>query len=460
VVDCHIPTDSEEDVLSHRKQAPSRGVTRRNAKLKELRRLVSRDRAILAVDLASNKQAAVVLDHDSVVLARRMFTGSAWCISEILAWAQPIAAKAGFAGLVLACEPTGHRWKPLVVTARAAGIPVVCVQPLLVHRAREGEDFTRNRSDFDDAVIIGRLAAELRCYVPYLPEGPWARLRHLGARRAELVTRATAARQCLRDLLECAWPSLLEAAADPLESVTWRAALAVCADPAVIAAMSVEEFTAALRTRLRARGGQRVSHQIARAVHAAAARPGGITAERDAALERAGFAYHDWMTALAAIAEVEARMVAVLDQLHLTHLVATIPGLSAAGAAAILAETGDPARYDSPRTWVKHAGLAPRANESGTFRGQTKTSGRGRPGLRTAAWRAIWGALPHNPVWSARHAALTGRGSNQLHDGQARAAAAAALLRQLFVVITKRVAWDPAIAAGTALPEGVTARAA
>jgi hypothetical protein len=190
-------------------------VARRNAKLKELRGLVARDRAILAVDLASRKQAAVVLDHDSVVLARRMFTGSAWCISEILTWAEPVAAKAGFAGLVLVCEPTGHRWKPLVVTARAASIPVVCVQPLLVHRAREGEDFTRNRSDFDDAVIIGRLTSELRCYVPDLPEGPWARLRHLGARRAELLVRATAARQCLRDLLECAWPALLATAGAP-----------------------------------------------------------------------------------------------------------------------------------------------------------------------------------------------------------------------------------------------------
>jgi len=55
---------------------------------------------------------------------------------------------------------------------------------------------------------------------------------------------------------------------------------------------------------------------------------------------------------------------------------------------------------------------------------------------------------------------ITGRGSNQLHDGQARAAAAAALLRQLFVVITKRVAWDPAIAAGTTAPGEVTASAA
>ena len=52
-------------------------------------------------------------------------------------------------------------------------------------------------------------------------------------------------------------------------------------------------------------------------------------------------------------------MVAVVDGLHLTHLVAIVPGLSAVTAAAILAETGDPVCYDTPRTWVKHAGPAP-----------------------------------------------------------------------------------------------------
>jgi transposase len=338
------------------KRPVSRGVARRNAKLKALRELVGRDRAIVAVDLASQRQAAVVCDHDSVVLARRMFHGSAWCIGEILAWAGPVAAKAGFAGLVLACEPAGYRWKPLVVTARAGRIPAVCVQPLLVRRAREGEDFTRSRSGFGDAVIIAWLTAELRCYVPYLPEGPWARLRHLGARREGLVKRAVAAREQVRDLLECAWPAVLEAAADPLESLTWRAALAVSVDPAAIAAMTQEQFLAALRGQLVVLGGKKVCRRIALAVHAAAGDPGGITTERDAIIERAAFAYQDWMSALAAQADAEARMLAVLDQLGLTALVTTIPGLSAAGAAVILAQTGDLGRYDSPRTWSSTAG--------------------------------------------------------------------------------------------------------
>jgi hypothetical protein len=42
------------------------------------------------------------------------------------------------------------------------------------------------------------------------------------------------------------------------------------------------------------------------------------------------------------ITDVEARMLGVLDALELTELVTTIPGLSAVGAAAILAEADDP----------------------------------------------------------------------------------------------------------------------
>jgi hypothetical protein len=83
----------------------------------------------------------------------------------------------------------------------------------------------------------------------------------------------------------------------PQSRWTWRAALAVGADPAVIASMSLEAFTAALRGQVRAAGGQRVCHRVARAIHAAAAEPGGIAAERCAALERAGFADGDWMSA-------------------------------------------------------------------------------------------------------------------------------------------------------------------
>ena len=428
----------------------TRGDRRRNERLSRLRSLVRRDYAVLGVDLASAKQAAALCDHDSQVLARRMFTGDAWVIEEILDWAAPIAAEAGFAGVVLGCEPTGHRWRPLLDRARARGIELVCVNPMLVHRGREEEDFTRDRSDFKDATIIAKRVADLRCYVPYQLEGHWCRLRHLGARRDDQLVAAGAARQCLRDLLECAWPAVLHAASDPLDALTWRAAMAVSTHPATITAMGYDAFIAAVSVELGRWGGVRRNHRILRAIWLAALDPGGIPAERDAACERAALVLGDWQRARDQLAEVETRMLACLDALELTELATSITGVSAIGAAAILAQTGDPERYDSARTWVKHAGLCPRDNESGTFAGTTTISRRGRPALRTAAWRAVWGALRHNPVYRARYQHLTGRATNRLADGQARAAIAAALLRQLFIVITRRVAWDPDIASGQA----------
>ena len=140
------------------------------------------------------------------------------------------AAAAGFASVVVACEPTGHRWRVLDQIAADAGLRLVCVQPLLVGRAREAEDFTRNKNDDSDAVIIARLVTELRCYLPERAEPAWARLRHLGARRIELVLAAGAAGARVRDLLECAWPAVWGAAVEPLESASWRAALTVVLD--------------------------------------------------------------------------------------------------------------------------------------------------------------------------------------------------------------------------------------
>ena len=141
-------------------------------------------------------------------------------------------------------------------------------------------------------------------------------------------------------------------------------------------------------------------------------------------------------------------MVIVLDDLGLTALVTTIAGLTPVGAAAILAETGDPARSATARALVKHAGLCPRDNASGAHQGKTAISGRGRPGLRLAAWRAVWAALPNNTVMAARFTYLTTREHNRLVRQQARTACAAALLRWIHAVTTQHVTWEPLIAAG------------
>jgi transposase len=162
----------------------------------------------------------------------------------------------------------------------------------------------------------------------------------------------------------------------------------------------------------------------------------------------------------------------VLAELGLSRL-ADIPGLTAVGAAAILAETGDPRRYDSSSSLVKHAGLSPSDNSSGAFYGEARISRRGRPGLRLTVWRAVWPLLTHNPVMAAKYQAMTQAADTaaqaaatqadamsrqvsaaaaavRARRAKARVACAASLLRWIYSMVVHDTSWDPAIAAGAA----------
>jgi transposase len=448
--------NSEEDVVVQG-SGLSRGDKRRNAKLARLRALVPVDNAILGIDLADEKQAIVVTDHDSRVLARRRVKAKTWQLGWVLAWAREVAHKHGFADVTVGCEPTGHRWRVLDQLAAHQNMALVCVQPLLMGRARESEDYTRDKTDDKDAVLIARLVAQLDCYPPERADETWAQLRQQGAYRERLITEATACVQQLRDLLECAWPAVLSAAAEPFESTTWCAGLAVILDrcdgrPERLTRLGMARFETAVRRELARWGASRPRRRILAAMFTALTDQAGVLAQRPGALQRASWVLADWRHIKSRKVEVETRMAALLDQLGLTELVTSIPGVSAVGAAAILAEAGDPTRFDSPRALVKHAGLCPRENANGTYTGRSRISRRGRPRLRLAAWRAVWGALPHNPVMAARYQHLTTRKANQLSDGQARAAIAAALLRWIHVITTRRVTFDAAAVGTDELP--------
>ena len=429
----------------------SRGDRNRNARLARLRELVPIENAIVGIDLADKKQMVVVCDHDSKVLARRTFRCRAWDLGIALDWAAERAAAKGWVGVTVACEPTGHRWRVLGQLAADRSMPFVCVQPMLTSWSRRTEDLTFDKTDEKDAVLIARLTAQLRCYLPEPVDETWGRLRHLGARREQLIVEAVSQIQQMRDLLECVWPAGLDTARQPFRSKTWAAAMTVILDRDGgdfdrTRRLGPARFEQAVRREISRRGGQKPSLRILRGLFASLADPAGVIAHRAGALERVQLLLEDWQHNQRKVADTESRMTGVLDELQLTALVTSITGLSPVGAAAILAETGDPTRFATARALVKHAGLAPREKLSGAFIGRTKLTGQGRPGLRVAAWRAVWGAQRANPVYAARYRHLTGREQNKLTPTQAQTVIAAAILRHLHAVITTGRAWDPSIA--------------
>jgi transposase len=189
--------------------------------------------------------------------------------------------------------------------------------------------------------------------------------------------------------------------------------------------MGEEAFTAAVRAAVRDWGGQKAWGPISRRIFAALTGTEGVVAwSRRGLLRRVADELGDLQRIRAQLRAAEADMISVLAELGLSRL-ADIPGLTAVGAAAILAEAGDPRRYDGSSSLVKHAGMSPSDNASGAFAGQAHISRRGRPGLRLTVWRAVWPMLQFNPVmaWTAPgilEAVKPGRMQGRWHSGSIR----------------------------------------
>jgi|HubBroStandDraft_2_1064218.scaffolds.fasta_scaffold405242_2 hypothetical protein len=54
-----------------------------------------------------------------------------------------------------------------------AGHGFVCVQSLAVHKAREGDDYIRDKTDHRDAYLIGKPVIRLDCYQPEREDEGW-----------------------------------------------------------------------------------------------------------------------------------------------------------------------------------------------------------------------------------------------------------------------------------------------
>ena len=138
----------------------TRGDRKRNTRRDRLRGLLPRDGVVVGIDLAEDKQALAVIDHDVRVLARKTVKVKAFRLGEALDWAVAQARAKGFTSVTVACEPTGPRWMQVQRLCAERGLPLVCIQPLMSHIAREQQDYTTHKTDEADCVMIARLAIE------------------------------------------------------------------------------------------------------------------------------------------------------------------------------------------------------------------------------------------------------------------------------------------------------------
>lgn len=432
----------------------TRGMRRQSMKLERRRERLPGDALIAAVDLG--KRASVVLFSraaDRARLGRLTITTDRAGVEQLLARATVLRERHGLGELVVAMEPTSHFWKVIARALVDVGVRYVLVQSFVVATSRVLDNLTRDKTDLRDAGLIADLAAELRFTETQLAEGPWAEMELLADARNQRVIERGAALQEQRALLELAWPELLRACPE-LAGSHLQALLRTGLTPAQVAALSPARFETILAREHRPRRFLGAMARRLRAAALAAAPP----PEVGAAALRWRLAADRIALADVALAELDGRLLVLLEATGYGRLRGQIRGLGDVVLASLLALTGDPARFDDARCLVKLAGSNPTERSSGERTASGGIHRRGRPTLRVIAYQAAVGLVRHNPDFRAPFEALTAEHRpRRLTARQARVAVANKLLRTLWALAVRGGAYESAIARGEVRPRPLAA---
>ena len=111
----------------------TRGDRRRNARRERLRAMLPRDGAVIGIDLAEDKQALAVIDHDVRVLARKTVRVKVFRLGAALDWAVGQARAKSTGGILPVrlpnaaqgpLPPTGGPRLDIALRGRRSGRPM------------------------------------------------------------------------------------------------------------------------------------------------------------------------------------------------------------------------------------------------------------------------------------------------------------------------------------------------
>lgn len=395
---------------------------------------------LVGVDIAKKTDWARMLDGQTGIEVDTAFKfknnteGFARLLGKMSRTKERIEAE----NIIVAMEPSGHYWKPLASYLSKAGITVVIVNPYHVKKQKELDDNSPTKNDRKDALIIATLAWEGRFSRCYLPEGIWAELRGYTQSRWQQKRKLNAALNNLVAIVDEYFPEYTEVFKDLLGKASMHI-LAHRPFPADIIKLTEEELAQELKAASNGRvGKKRAALLLSKARESIGVREG-LTAARLRLIHCLG-EISFWKEQLA---QTEAAMADTLALTGLADNLLSIKGVGIVTAAGFLGEVGDLTRYEDWRQIRKLAGFNLTENSSGSRKGKTGISKRGRPGLRNLLYQASLALVAKNPEFKALYRHLKTRRENPLKGKQALVVIACKLLRVIFTLAKENRLYDP-----------------
>jgi transposase len=338
----------------------------------------------IGLDVGKEEHFADVLDNDGERLFARPIGNDQAALEALLDQAETH----GVPGLVI--DQPGSIAQLCLAVARLRGTPVAYVPGLVMRRAADlypGEAKTDRR----DAYVIADTGRTRRKQVHWLDAGSddlLDQLRVLNGFDVDLAADQTRLANRLRDTLTGVSPALERAVGARLAHSGVRDLLAKYPTPSALRAAGKAKIARTIKVRS-PRLASKVTEEVMAALSAqtvvvpAEATLGRVIGELAGELDRT----YGRRT----------RLASEIEEVFLEHpfgrLLQTLPGIGPRTGARILAEIGDPGRFESGDRLAAYAGLAPAKRQSGKLLNADAQSRRGNHRLKNAMFLAAFASL-------------------------------------------------------------------
>jgi len=291
-----------------------------------------------------------------------------------------LAAKEGYRGVHILCEPTGGYEKNLLRIARELGFSTAYVNSESVAKLRVVRQNDTGKTDELDPRIIHLAGKDGRQLTVRCLPVPYEQLRVLNGIYEQEDKSCVTAKNCLHETLLQLFPDLRLSSAQLFSRCGEALIGAFGADPHAI----VKAGWPAFAQRLKARCGLLRQKTLEGIWHAAQVNHLHVVGFEVAAVlrDRVRQLYADWQQHQARKEALKKQMRELYRSLPEYEQLRTIPNVQELLLARLIGETGPLADYANGRRLLRMAGLNLCERKSGKYKGQTKISKKGRSLLR------------------------------------------------------------------------------
>jgi transposase len=395
----------------------------------------------VGVDLGLDRSSAKVRDERAKLLGSFDFPHSRDGYDFFFRRVQALVDRHQASGFVVGMEPTNYFWTLLATELEGRRVDYYLINPYTVKKHREGDQLDRSKDDPRDASQVSDLLREGKYTETRLLRGGYAELRQHATMHNRLMGDIGRQKTLVRNIVGQLFPELSRVFKD----LTCRTAVAMLMSYAAavrIKDMTLNEFVAAVRANA---SGKRLAQRKLRRAHGLAATSVGVQNGVEA-LQLALRLHLQTLQSLQ-VQELEVRqaMLKAFEAMPEARYLRSLGGLAALTCAKILAEIGDPSRYQHGHQLIKLAGTQPTPDHSGRKnRSATPFSRKGRARLRTILYFACLRLIQVDDAFARLYQRYQQREKNPLTKMQALGVLMNKLLLVLWSLMRYKQDYDPA----------------